>query len=104
MMAIPEGYEDNDVPTRAPFDVGNTDNVSTQDENDFSTLLQLQKDINQSVRELHSVNAFDLTEKEGLSIKEQMAAFRAAEAIVSPLQILINDTVDTIKNKQKEGN
>ena len=102
-MAIPEGYEDNDVPVRAPFDVGNTDNVSSEDEDDFSTLLQLQKDINQSVAELHSVNAFDLAEGE-LTIKEQMAAFRAAEAIVAPLQTLINDTVNSIKLKQKEGN
>lgn len=101
-MGIPQGYEDNDAPVRSPFDAGSTDNVSSQDEDDFSTLLQLQKDINESVAELHSVNAFDLAEKDGLSIKEQMAAFRLAETIVAPLQNLINDTVATIK--LKEGN
>lgn len=101
-MRIPEGYEDNDVPVRSPFFMGATNNISTQDEEDFSTLKELQTKINEDVKALHSVDAFDLTEKEGLSIKEQMQAYRMAESIVAPLQSLINDTVNTIKQNQKE--
>lgn len=100
-MGVPEGYEDNDAPVRSPFNTGITNNISDQDEDDYSTLLILQGHINEAVAELHNVNVFDLKEDE-LNIKEQMAAYRKAEEIVTPLQILINDTVNTIK--QKEGN
>lgn len=93
---------DDEIPYRSPVDVRKAEAASTQDENDFSTLLQLQKDINDALASLKSVDVFDLAEGE-LTVKEQIAAYRLAIQLIEPLQATINSTVDSVKLKQQEG-
>lgn len=94
--------DNEEVPYRTPVDIGQAKQVSSQDEDDFSTLIFIQKEINREVQKLSDVDAFDLAEAE-LSVKEQLAAYRKAREILEPIQQTINSTIDEIKLKQKEG-
>lgn len=93
-------FEDNEIPYRSPMDATPAKIVSDQDEDDFSTLIQIQKDLNQEIDRLSSIDVFDLAEAE-LSVKEQIAAYRKAKEILEPIQGLINETVNDIKLTQK---
>lgn len=95
---------DEDVPLRSPVSQATAvAPAAEQDAEDFSTLLDIQKDINEQMARLSSVDVFSLTDSE-LSIKEQIAAYKKAKEILEPIQQVINDTVENVKNKLKGRN
>lgn len=95
---------DEEVPYRSPVDIGTADDVSTQDEQDFSTLLYIQKEFNREMRNLSSIDAFKLKDEEdGLTVPQQIVAYKKAKEVLEPLQSLVNTRVAEIKGKQEEG-
>jgi hypothetical protein len=81
------------VPYRSPVQVGPDPNVaSTQDELDYSTLLEVLNQLHLSVSTIDSVHAIDLTEGE-LTIKEQIAAMKLSKDILTPLLTKIESIV-----------
>lgn len=96
-----EDDDRSDLPGRSPVDVRTAVPASNQDEADFSTLLQIQKDINEQMDKLASIDVFTLADNEnGLTLKEQVAAYKKAKEILEPLQNTINTAVDDVKLKQ----
>lgn len=95
-------FDDEEVPVRSPIDVGEAPAVEPQDEEDFSTLLYLQKEFNRLMKELGSVDVFSLDNGQ-ISVENQIIAYRKAKEILEPLQSLVNTRVDEIKHKQKGG-
>lgn len=97
-----EDEDRSDLPGRSPVDIRTAQPASNQDENDFSTLLQIQKDINEQMTKLDSISVFSLKDNEnGLSLKEQVAAYQKAKEILEPIQTTINSAVDDVKLKQE---
>lgn len=92
----------DDLPGRSPVNIEIAEPASNQDENDFSTLLDIQKDINEEMAKLGSIDVFSLKDNEnGLSLKEQVAAYQKAKEILEPLQNKINGAVNDVKLKQE---
>lgn len=93
-------HEDNDVPYRSPMDDvrEDTDTVTT-DEEDFSTLRNVYRDLKKEYDNLDNESVFDLKEDE-LSIKEQIAANRRAKTILEPALASLKSAIDTVKQKQ----
>lgn len=97
-------YEDNDVPLVFSTDTAPAEEVSVEDEAHLPALLRVQSTLNKAVAEIDSVHVFDLTESEGLTIKEQIAGYQFAAALVEPALSEINEVVNEIKLLQKGGN
>lgn len=96
--------DDEEVPYRSPIEVAEAEDVPQQDEEDFSTLKYLRKEFKRLMDELGSIDVFNLKDnEEGLSLKEQVAAYKKAKEILEPLYSLVDGRVAEIKGKQKGG-
>lgn len=92
---------DEEVPVRSPIDIGTEEEVSPQDQDDFSTLLFIQKEFNREMRKLSSIDILEFEEgSNGLSIKEQVAAYKKAKEILEPLLATVNSRIQDIKGTQ----
>jgi len=93
---------DEDLPVRSPVDTTApiAPVASNQDENDWSTLLAVAKDINEQMGLLGSVDDLDLKEEE-LSLKEQIAVNQKVRKILEPIQTQINSTLQDVQLKQQ---
>lgn len=76
--------------------------TSSVDENEFSTLQTVRKLFAESIGQLNSFNAFDLTESE-MKIKQQIKAHELAYDILAPLLETIDNTIMQINSKYKKG-
>jgi hypothetical protein len=76
---------DENVPYRSPvpIEVTSTANRFTKDEEEQSTLRQVQRTLRESLDRLDKWHAFDLTESE-LKLKQQIKAHAIAASILSP--------------------
>lgn len=95
---------DEELPVRSPVSTAApiAELASNQDENDWSTLLSVAKDINEQMARLSSVDALNLKEtEEGLTLKEQIAANKKALEILEPIQATINSTIQNVNLKQQ---
>lgn len=91
---------DEEIPTRSPVAGPPAEAASSQDENDFSTLLELQKYINEEVAKIRSVDVFELKEDKA-TIKEQLVGYKMALDILEPIQLSLNSTINAVKLKQE---
>lgn len=95
---------EEEVPYRSPVDIGEAEEVEPQDEEDFSTLEYLYKEFSREMKNLSSIDVLELKDNEdGLTIKEQIAAYKKAKAIIEPLYDLLKTRVGEIKQKQGRG-
>lgn len=73
---------------------------SVVDEREFSTLKQAHRLLAEGLDNLHSFNAFDLTESE-LKIKQQIKAYQVAADILQPISDMVRDAIIRIDSKYK---
>lgn len=97
--------DDERIPYRAritdlPSDASR--GVATIDEQNYDTLALAYKQLKTSVEELDGWHAFDLTEKDGLTIKQQIKAHQLAFEILAPVLSALETAVATVDNKYKE--
>lgn len=91
-----------EIPYRAPMTAPDpNDNVSVQDENDYSTLRHLKKELKSEIDRLKSVEAFDLTEGK-ITIKEQIAAHQLAVDILENALQMVTTAVSDINAKSRK--
>lgn len=76
------------------------DEGSQQDEREFSTLKQAHKLLAEGIEQLHSFDAFDLTESE-LKIKQQIKAHQIAADTLQPIADMVRDAIIKIDSKYK---
>jgi hypothetical protein len=88
------------IPYRSPVTTGPAEPVSTQDENDYSTLREVQKEFNDAMNALfNDFNAFELAADPNLGV--QVAGRQYAYELLLPLQTKVNSAIDDINAKQK---
>lgn len=93
--------DDEQIPVRSPVRVETAKPASNQDENDWSTLLNIHKDIQEQMGLLGSVDDLDLEEKDG-SLKEQIAVNKKVRKILEPIAVEIESAVQGVELKTKE--
>ena len=99
-MARPE---DNNVPYRSPVEVGEADIASTQDEEDFSTLIKVLQDINEAKDKCSSMSALNLDDPK-LTTDQQVFAYQfALNELILPLEETVKSTIGDVKLKQLEA-
>jgi hypothetical protein len=74
--------------------------TSIADEREFSTLKQAHRLLQEGIAQLHSFDAFDLTESE-LKIKQQIKAHQIAADTLQPIADSVRDAIITIDSKYK---
>lgn len=92
---------DEELDYRFPSISGSAGQTISRDEVDFSTLQEVEKILHKAVQGIDSVHVFDLEEKE-LSIKEQIAAYRAAGDIVEPIHQMVKSAIEKVQLTQEE--
>lgn len=96
------GHEDEEIPYFSPVAIEESEPVSTQDENDYSTLKQVKQEFEQTLQGLYKdFNAFDLSSKDSIEIKIQIGARQLAFDILEPLRQKLKSAIDDIKEKNE---
>ena len=97
-----------EIPYRTPFQPFTpAESVSSTDENEYSTLLQVRNDFAEAIAELSSFTAFDIdksktpTERAKILLHD-VEVNQAAYAILYPLFETLNSTVNSINQKYRE--
>lgn len=94
-------HEDNDVPYRAPIQIGNGDPVSDKDEADQSTLESILKIIVDARAKCGDMHTIDL-EHPSLNADQQVLAYQfALNEIIDPIEATVTSTINDIKLKQR---
>lgn len=92
---------DEEVPYRSPVTTGPADPVSTQDEINYSTLLEVKKDFDDAIVGLsNNFNSFKLA-SDAPNLEAQVAGRQVAYDILEPLQRKLQSAIDDIEVKQK---
>lgn len=94
-------HEDNDLPLRSAV-IEKAEAASDQDEEDFSTLVQVLKDLDAAEAKCGDMNALDRESK--VSLETQVAGYQfALNEIILPLKETIRSTIGSVKLKQLEA-
>lgn len=94
-------FDNEEVPVRGPVHIAVADPVSEKDENDYSTLKQVKRDIDSAVVQLYQdFNAFSLA-KDAPDLAVQVEGRQLAYQILLPLQAQIHQAVSDINEKYK---
>ena len=97
------GQSDEEVPYRSHVPEGiASDNKPTWDEDNFDTLKVVHSSLRDSMAALDKWHVFDLEEKDGLDIKQQILAHRLAYGIVAPLEEAIRNAISVIDDKYRD--
>ena len=100
---MPFGNSDEDVPYRSHVPDGITsDDSPTVDEDNFDTLKAVYISFQEAIAALDKWHAFDLEEKDELSLKQQIVAHRLAYDIIAPLYSELRNTVSSINAKYRD--
>jgi hypothetical protein len=100
-MAFGDG-EDEEIPVRSPITVAVAPVASNQDENDWSTLVNIYNDIKQQMVKCDSVAGLDLKKADGLTIEQQIAVNQKVIEVLEPIAAEIESAVQDIQLKTKE--
>lgn len=93
--------DNEDVPYRAPVNVGPTDPVMVEDEVDLPVIVKVKTILDDALANIDNEGVFDLSEAE-LSLKEQIGARRVAKDIIEPIRELVYEAIGGIDEKYKE--
>lgn len=100
-MARPGENEDENFDYRSGVDVPIADNVSPQDEEDFSTLKHLVRIVQDTKAKCASMNLID-TEHPKLSSDQQVIAYQfCLNELVLPFEQSLMDAIGSVKRKQR---
>lgn len=92
---------DEDVPYRSPVTTGPVRSASSQDENDYSTLLEVKKDFDNAIVGLYrDFNAFGLRE-DVPELEKQVIGRQVAYNILEPLQRKLQRAIEDVEQTQK---
>lgn len=94
--------DDEEIPVRSPITVPVAPVASNQDENDWSTLADIYRDINEQMTKLDSVTGLDLKKTDGLTIEQQIAVNQKVIEIIEPIAARIASAVQDVELKTKE--
>lgn len=95
---------DEEIPYRSPAEVKAAPPASVRDENDYSTLEEVERYLAESIEGLSkNFNAFDLS-KDGPTLEAQVAGRQLAYDILMPLHEQIKSAINDIKVKQEGQN
>lgn len=101
--------QDEELPVRSPIDISPARNVTTQDEENYSTLVDIQNTINLAIAGLYKdFNAFKILDKEDdttatKALLRQIAGKQEAYDILAPIQEQLNSVIDQINEMRKGG-
>lgn len=92
---------DEELDYRSPVSSGSGPFISTPDEQNYSTLIEVLKDFDQGLYELaHDFNAFDLSGKE-MTLEVQVAGRQYAYDLLMPLREKIQSAVNDVSIKNQ---
>jgi hypothetical protein len=74
---------------------------SNVDTDNFDTLRAVRDELTTALAELDGWHAFDLAERDGLTIKQQIKAHQLAYAMMAPLLDSINSALDQVNRKYR---
>lgn len=93
--------EDENIPYRSPVTLPPRDAATDNDDQDFSTLLEVQKVFHEAVNALYKdFNAFDLS-KNVPKLEVQIAAKQIAFDILNPLKDTIDSAIQKVEQKRR---
>lgn len=94
--------EDNEVPVRSPIDLGTAETASTQDEDDYSTILEIGRLIEEAEARCGDMNQLDPKHPK-LNADQQLEAYQfALNELILPLKSLIVSTINDVELKRRE--
>jgi len=96
-----------EIPYRSPAHVAPGSPASSQDENDYSTLKEVKKILDESLEGLHKdFNAFTLLKGEDIEkvkndLFNQVSARQVAYDLLVPIQSLVDSAIESVKEKRR---
>jgi hypothetical protein len=96
-----------EIPYRTPFNTSPAASVSSTDEHDFSTLLQVRNDFAAEIAKLHDFNAFEfgkdmLPADRAKKLLHEVEVNQAVYAILAPFFETLDSTIQDINSRYKE--
>lgn len=93
---------DEEIPVRSPVRMSTPDNSTDNDDEDFSTIVNVKKILDKSIEGLYKdFNAFSLVKDSKLSTDEQIAARQIAYDILVPVQSMIDSATQSVIERRK---
>jgi hypothetical protein len=98
-------HSDEDIPYRSavPASIIETKDQATVDEANFDTLKAVQQDLHEALTQLDQFHVFDLEDKEGMDIKQQIKAHRLAFEVLAPITAAVDSAVEKVDGKYRRS-
>ena len=94
--------EDNDVPVRSPISIDTAETASTQDEDDYSTLKEVLRLVDEAEADCGDMNKIDPAHPK-LSADQQLLAYQfALNELILPLKSLVEGAINDVELKRRE--